>query len=203
MESIRNFSFEQKHSTFIDRLAINIRYKKVIKFFDSKINSTGNYSLCDVGCGYNANLLLLAKNKYKIDPLYGVDLFVKDDIKTKIKFIKSDIEKANFDIPDNSVDFVTSIAVIEHLNNPDNYLNEIFRILKPEGYFVLTTPSKLAKPVLITFANIGISTKKEVYDHKLYYNKNLLKNVLKKLFIIEQINYFSFGLNIFCVCKKR
>ena len=45
-----------------------------------------------------------------------------------------------FPIKDNSVDVVVSDQVIEHLTDVvDNFVKEIFRILKPEGYAVIST----------------------------------------------------------------
>lgn len=42
--------------------------------------------------------------------------------------------------PDASFDIVISVEVMEHVANLDAYLNEIHRLLKPEGNFIWTTP---------------------------------------------------------------
>lgn len=39
-----------------------------------------------------------------------------------------------------SVDTVVSFGVLEHIANPDKYISEVARILKKEGYFILTIP---------------------------------------------------------------
>lgn len=56
----------------------------------------------------------------------------------------------NVSIPfdDESVDIITSMAIIEHLENPERYVQECYRILKPQGFMILTVPSPLAKPIL-------------------------------------------------------
>jgi 2-polyprenyl-3-methyl-5-hydroxy-6-metoxy-1,4-benzoquinol methylase len=46
----------------------------------------------------------------------------------------------NAEIPNESVDVVVMLHVIEHVPNPVGTLKEIFRILKPGGHLVLETP---------------------------------------------------------------
>lgn len=45
--------------------------------------------------------------------------------------------------PDNSFDFVVSSEVIEHTPRPYDAIPELYRVLKPGGILVLTTPNKL------------------------------------------------------------
>ena len=52
-----------------------------------------------------------------------------------------DFEKDKFKIENNYFDLIISLAVIEHLENPTIFLNEAFRVLKPDGYLYLTTPN--------------------------------------------------------------
>lgn len=47
---------------------------------------------------------------------------------------------ANAGLPDSSVDIVILLHVIEHVDNPIETMEEIFRLLKPGGYMVLETP---------------------------------------------------------------
>ena len=46
-------------------------------------------------------------------------------------------------INDNSVDFVVSFQVIEHIQDDEEFLQEIYRVLKPGGKAILTTPNLL------------------------------------------------------------
>ncbi len=43
-------------------------------------------------------------------------------------------------MPDNSVDVVVSIQVLEHLSNPQQAVKEMTRVLKPGGHLFMTTP---------------------------------------------------------------
>lgn len=48
-------------------------------------------------------------------------------------------EATALDYPDNSFDFVFSIAVVEHVAEPDRVLSEMLRVTKPGGHFYLQT----------------------------------------------------------------
>lgn len=55
------------------------------------------------------------------------------------------IQQANFEtdrfpFPDDTFDVVFSKSVIEHLHKPDNFLREIWRVLKPAGRIIIMTP---------------------------------------------------------------
>lgn len=106
--------------------------------------------------------------------------------------VEANLEKDRFELTDNSVDIVLSLAVIEHLNSPENYLSEIYRIMSPGGYAVLTTPSTYGKPVLETLAALRLIAKEEIDDHKIYYNKKTLTEVLSKYFDTVNVEYFQF-----------
>jgi SAM-dependent methyltransferase len=43
-------------------------------------------------------------------------------------------------VPDDSFDSVLSIEVLEHVEDPQTYLSECFRVLRPGGRLLLTTP---------------------------------------------------------------
>lgn len=50
-------------------------------------------------------------------------------------------ESGTFPIQDNSVDMAVSLAVIEHLRDPENFIAEVYRCLKPGGLVYLSTPN--------------------------------------------------------------
>ena len=52
-----------------------------------------------------------------------------------------DLEKDKINLPDESCDVVTAISVLEHLNNPNNFLKESRRVLKKNGYLIIVTPN--------------------------------------------------------------
>jgi predicted SAM-dependent methyltransferase len=56
--------------------------------------------------------------------------------------IKHDISKENLDLSENSVKIIQAEDVLEHIDieNIENIINEIYRLLKPDGLFRLSLP---------------------------------------------------------------
>jgi 2-polyprenyl-3-methyl-5-hydroxy-6-metoxy-1,4-benzoquinol methylase len=91
----------------------------------------------DVGCNGSPMLPLLSRLGFI--NLYGCDLFLEEGIPSTIEMYKTfdisiqDLEKTEFQ--NNTFDFVTSLSVIEHGINIQNYFKEMNRILKKMDYF--------------------------------------------------------------------
>jgi SAM-dependent methyltransferase len=100
-----------------------------------------NHPSLDLGCGDGkiADLLFDEHFTYGVDngEAKDVDQAIKNKIYQKV-FLES-AEKMS--LPDNSVGFVFSNCVIEHIPDNEAVLSEVGRILKPEGKFVFTVPS--------------------------------------------------------------
>ena len=97
----------------------------------------------DVGCGAGQGLNFI-KRDLNIGEAYGID--ISSDALGKvdelsIKGICLDLDNDYFPFKDEFFDLVLSIEVIEHLYNPDLYLSEIYRVLKPNGIFIISTPN--------------------------------------------------------------
>jgi SAM-dependent methyltransferase len=69
---------------------------------------------------------------------FAVDTF--DVVNTYKPTIVGDITKVNAAIPDSAYDCVVCMEVIEHTLNPFDTIKEIRRILKHEGYLLISAP---------------------------------------------------------------
>ncbi|WP_158308295.1 class I SAM-dependent methyltransferase [Fervidicoccus fontis] len=100
-------------------------------------------SIIELGFGDGSILSEVAKH-VRVRALYGCDINYEALNKASEKGIitvKADLNTDKLSFPDNYFDAVIMEEVIEHLVNPDNALEEAYRILKPDGIFILTTPN--------------------------------------------------------------
>ena len=96
------------------------------------------------------------------------------------------------------VDTIVSLAVIEHLevNDVYNIFQKFAKILKKNGRIFITTPTKFAKPILDTLACLHIVDKKNIEEHKHYWDKSDIVKLAKKTgFMILKYQKFQIGFN--------
>lgn len=104
-----------------------------------------NKSVIDVGCAYGYVLELLFSMGYHC---YGTDFSefaiarARDSLPKSISLEVSDVQKT---IPSElfgvKFNFAVLMEVLEHLNRPQNVIENIYRSLIPGGWLVLTTPN--------------------------------------------------------------
>lgn len=98
---------------------------------DLAVNITGK--TLDVGCGTKPYMHLYKSNEY-----VGLEIDTPQNREAKKADFYYDGNIFPFD--DASFDSLVANEVFEHVFNPDEFLNELFRILKPGGMILLTMP---------------------------------------------------------------
>lgn len=98
--------------------------------------------LLEIGCGEGRGIDLL---KNKVDSYTAIDKIegVINQLSAKypdIKFIQDNIPPLN-KVKDNSFDTIVTFQVIEHIKDDKLFLEEIYRVLKPGGKALITTPN--------------------------------------------------------------
>jgi 2-polyprenyl-3-methyl-5-hydroxy-6-metoxy-1,4-benzoquinol methylase len=137
----------------------------------------------DIGCATGALLEKLAQRNWQTT---GVEISLPQaeyarrernlDIRTET------LEKNHF--PDSSFDVVLASHVIEHVNNPLSFVQEVHRILKKDGCFYVTTPNINSFQAFL----FGSRWRSAIFDHLYLFSVKTLSAMLVKAgFRVEQV----------------
>jgi len=161
--------------------------------------------ILDIGCGATPYFLINTtfKEKFGLDPAVDTNLTDKN-----LTLQHHDIEKNNqLPFEDNFFDVVTMLAVFEHIE-PDHLkplLQEIHRVLKPNGRYILTTPSPWGNVVLWFMARVRLTSPTEIDEHKDgYHQKTIIDYLIRANFKKENVRagYFELLMNNWVVANK-
>lgn len=171
----------------------------------------------DLGCGSGRHTVYLAKHGFKV---YGIDI-AKQGIKIAKDWLKKEKLKASLQIgpvykklpyKDNFFDAVISVQVIHHarIKTIRKAIEEIERILKPEGIIFITVPKFLTKKELKELAKketiwkmrkieprtlLPLDEKEKGLIH-FYFNKGLIRQEFKNFKIhdiwFDSKNHYCF-----------
>lgn len=132
------------------------------------------------GTGYGSHIL----SKSYANKVVGVDVskeavrLASEKFKNdNLDFVVGDAESLSFE--DDSFDLVVSFETIEHLQNPQKFLEEIKRVLKNDGHLLISTP------------NYDVSKNQNPYHLKEYTKEEferILEGCFKKVRVMEQEN---------------
>ena len=151
---------------------------------------TSGKRVLDIACGSGYGTALLAQNaKY----VFGVDLDAsaieyadKNYAGQNIKFTLGSATK--IPLPDASVETVVSFETIEHVEEYQEFLAEIRRVLTPDGLLILSTPNDIAFP------------ESNVFHVHEFVRKELIRELKKQFSHIEE--YFQ-GAWIYSALLRR
>lgn len=132
--------------------------------------------ILDLGCGEGYGTKIISQYVKKI---IGLDI-EKETIEHASKKYQS--KNCIFELYDgvkipyksNTFDAVISFQVIEHIQNDLNYISEVYKVLKKNGIFIVTTPNKIYR----------IKPGQKVWNryHIREYSPNELREILKTEF---------------------
>ncbi len=126
-------------------------YEEVIRQLDMALSrsseSTSQLRLLDIGCG-NGFLLRMISCAFSGGEICGMD-FSNTLCRRTLEMISPNGNvvlgtAGRLPFKDHSMDVVTMTEVIEHLQQPSEALNDVYRILRPNGILLLTVPNATA-----------------------------------------------------------
>lgn len=137
-EYLRNYELEKKYWWFIGvrRIVSNILFT----FCSRDSSNTKIGSLLDVGCGTGA---FLEEIKNSVESYCGVDVS-SDAINYSSERGLSNLhlgDACSLPYKDSNFDIVTGIAIIEHIEDQNKFLREIYRVLNNGGRVLLVSSS--------------------------------------------------------------
>jgi len=102
-------------------------------------------TLVDIGCGPGHLITAIAKSLPNLR-IVGVDIseemlkvarnsLASSVLDKRIEYRQGDVQKLPFE--DNAIDFAVSTLSLHHWPDPDIALQEIYRVLRPEGQFLI------------------------------------------------------------------
>lgn len=100
-------------------------------------------TVLDIASGAGYGTKLISKSAKKV---YGIDYSLDAINYAKEHYSAQNIEYKQGDaqaipLPDNSVDIIVSFETIEHLKKPTKFIEEVKRVLKKDGQFIVSTPN--------------------------------------------------------------
>ena len=182
------------------------RYKAAKKRMKSAAKSG---RILDIGCGCYPLFLTTVNLAEK----YGLDKNIEYDAinnakKQGIALINHYIEKQkNLPFEDNFFDVVTMLAVFEHIEPKHLFRihRDIYRILKPGGIYVMTTPAFWTEGLLKFLAKLRLISGVSIKEHKGSYNWLTVSSILQEAcFEKEKLHfgYFEFFMNMWVTARK-
>jgi len=122
-----------------EMLSSSILNSARIEVFSSMVNCLGNgLNVLDVGCGDGAISKPISKmgNDVVSMELPGVANLARFYQVQSV--VAGDAEQLAFN--SESFNVVLASEVVEHMWNPQDFINEAYRVLKPNGYLIVETP---------------------------------------------------------------
>lgn len=119
--------------------------------------------------------------------------YITTDLNSPLADVKADI--CNLPFADNEFDVILCNHVLEHIPDDSKAMQELYRVLKPEGMGIFQIPQDLSRET--TFEDDTITDKKErakifgQYDHVRIYGRDYFDKLRSIGFKVEEVDYTS------------
>ena len=188
----------------LEPMLADFRAQRANKLIPSSLR-TGR--ILDIGCGSYPYFLAHTSfaEKFAIDQ---IPLPQQTAAELRIESFTLDLEiKPRLPFQDNFFEAVTLLAVVEHLDpaHMAALFKEIYRVLKPSGQVILTTPAAWSDGLLKFMSRINLVSAEEIHEHAYAYTLPLLGWYFGQAgfeMTKTQFGYFEFMLNMWATAQK-
>lgn len=188
----------------LEPMLANLRAQKANKLIPSNLRAG---RILDIGCGSFPYFLAHTSfaEKFAIDQ---IPLPQQTAAELRIESFTLDLEqKPKLPFDDNFFEAVTLLAVVEHLDPAlmAMLFKEIYRVLKPGGQVILTTPAAWSDGLLKLMARVSLVSAEEIHEHAYAYTLPLLGWYFGQAgfeMTKTQFGYFEFMLNMWATAQK-
>ena len=137
----------------------------------------GGFSLLDVGCSGGEFLELALQSDIKADGVEISPIFAKVARKrTNAEVYEGDMSEIS--IP-HKYDVVHFTEIIEHIIEPDKFLNAIHKVLNPGGMIYLTTMPNTSS-LRVKLSRCETAMIRDTFSHHVLYNSRSMRHLLQK-----------------------
>jgi 2-polyprenyl-3-methyl-5-hydroxy-6-metoxy-1,4-benzoquinol methylase len=173
---------EGLYKDFVDaikmkRVNADYRYKHTKKYIEGNV--------LDVGCSDGHFLNKLAENKIDAEGIDISEIAVNYSVSKGLKAFTSDLESY---VSNNKYKTIIGFDIIEHVRDPNQFLNSIKRLIQNDGTLILSTPNKksIFQKLMGKYWYFYIPE-----EHLLYFDKSTLRILLEKhgFQIVDQKNF--------------
>ncbi len=124
--------------------ANNVTVKRCFYAYEYARNFITGKDVADIGCGPAYGSSDMAKYAKSVTGVDYSQETIDDNTKqhaavTNLKFVRSVVPPIN--LPDASMDVITAFQFIEHIHDQAGFIKDAYRVLKPGGVFLCTTPN--------------------------------------------------------------
>jgi len=141
---------------------------------EKQLMINGKPAILDVGCATGALLAWLRERGWETT---GLEISPAADYAKqtrKLDVSRKSLEEADF--PAASFNVILASHLVEHLNNPDEFIANAGKILRPGGFLLVSTPNAGSFQAKI-FKN---NWRSAIFDHLFLYSKKTIRKHLQK-----------------------
>lgn len=176
--------YQHIKKTLQDDSAFETLFKESILEYFKNIEDK-NLSIVDIGAGNGALISALRKLDFSNISALDFDNYLK--FNDEVPFYKIDLSKENIPLASNSVDIITCIQVIEHIENPWHFVREAYRVLKQNGILLISFPT--SKDVFSRFKFLlrgDVHSYTEKNNHISFFTNAIQNKLFKNFKILDE-----------------